>query len=94
MNRVVRPTSNYNIQENGGPGTRPARAPRAYLVDGDPGEGGAAIGVEPGIVPGDIEDDDGGAGGVPGGTLIGGSVVLGIADGEMPLADTGSEYGD
>jgi hypothetical protein len=47
-------------------------------------------------VPGDVVDDDGGGGVVPGGTLIGGSVVLGIAEGEMPLGDTviGTDCGD
>lgn len=61
---------------------------------GEIGDGGGAIGVDPGIVPGDVVDDDGGGGGVPGGTLIAGSVVLGIAEGEMPLAETGTEYAD
>lgn len=75
------------------PGPPPTRL---YCVVGDIGEGGGASGVEPGIVPGDVVDDDGGGGAVPGGTLIGGSVVLGIADGDMPLGDTviGTGCGD
>ena len=57
---------------------------------------GAAIGIEPGIVPGDVEDEDGGGACVPQGTPSAGSVVLGIADGEMPLGDTvvGTDCGD
>ena len=57
---------------------------------------GAAIGIEPGIEPGDVVDEDGGGACVPHGTPSGGSVVLGIADGEMPLGDTvvGTDCGD
>lgn len=66
-----------------------------YCVDGEIGDG-AAIGIDPGIVPGEVDEDDGGGGWVPGGTWIGGSVVLGIADGDMPLGDTviGTGCGD
>ncbi|MEX2146005.1 MAG: hypothetical protein WED01_03215 [Candidatus Rokuibacteriota bacterium] len=53
------------------------------------GEGGAASGTEPGMVPGVVVDDDAAGGGVPYGTLIGGSVVLGMADGELPSGETG-----
>jgi hypothetical protein len=49
---------------------------------------GAAAGIDPGIVPDVVVDDEGSGGWVPYGTLIAGSVVLGIADGEMPLGDT------
>lgn len=41
-------------------------------------------------------DDDGGGGSLPAGTPIAGSVVLGIADGEIPPGDTvcGTDRGD
>jgi hypothetical protein len=47
-------------------------------------------------VLGIVVDDDGGGACVPAGTPIGGRIVLGMADGEIPLGDTvvGTDCGD
>lgn len=57
---------------------------------------GAPSGIEPGIALGIVVDVDGGGGVRPAGTLIAGSIVLGIDDGEIPLGDTvlGTDCGD
>jgi hypothetical protein len=57
---------------------------------------GAPRGIEPGIALGIVVEVEGGGGVVPAGTLIGGSIVLGIDDGEIPLGDTvlGTDCGD
>jgi len=57
---------------------------------------GAPSGIELGITLGIVVEVDGGGGVVPAGTLIAGSIVLGIDDGEIPLGDTvvGADCGD
>ena len=57
---------------------------------------GAPRGIELGIALGIVVEVDGGGGVRPAGTLIAGSIVLGIDDGEIPLGDTvlGTDCGD